>query len=123
MAHRVLVVDDSKVLRLMIVSVLKKSETDIIIDQAVDGLEGMNMVKEHTYDLIITDLIMPNMGGLEFITLIRKSPFNKFVKICVLSGDTDLEKEKEARKAGATAFIKKPFDPPKLLQSFKKLLN
>ena len=123
MKLRVLIVDDAKVLRLMVASILKKVDSVAVIDQATNGLEGLIKVQKHSYDLIITDLNMPNMDGLEFVLQIRKTPLNKFVKICVLSGETDIEKEKEVRKAGASAYFIKPFDPKVLLKAFKKLLH
>lgn len=123
MSQSVLVVDDAKVVRLMVISALKKIGESVYIDQAVDGVDGMKMANQKEYDLIITDLVMPNMDGIEFVNKIRKDSNNKFVKICVLSGETDEEKESEVRKAGANAFIKKPFEINKLLATFKKLLN
>ncbi|MBT3206606.1 MAG: response regulator [Gammaproteobacteria bacterium] len=123
MNHSILVVDDSKVLRLMIVSVLKKAGVSSDIDEADDGVEGLKLVAGRQYDLVITDLNMPNMGGIDFVKKIRISPVNKFVKICVLSGESDKEMEDEARKAGASAFLLKPFEPLKLLAAIKKLLQ
>ncbi len=123
MNHSILVVDDSKVLRLMIVSVLKKAGVSSDIDEADDGVEGMKLVAGRQYDLIITDLNMPNMGGIDFVKKIRVSPVNKFVKICVLSGESDKEMEDDARKAGASVFLLKPFEPLKLLAALKKLLQ
>ncbi|MCK5663169.1 MAG: response regulator [Thiotrichaceae bacterium] len=122
MNQSILVVDDSKVLRLMIVSVLKRAGISSDIDEAVDGVEGLKLVAGRQYGLIITDLNMPNMGGIDFVKKIRVSPVNKFVKICVLSGESDQEVEDEARKAGASAFLLKPFEPSKLLSAIKKLL-
>jgi len=123
MNQSILVVDDSKVLRLMIVSVLKKAGVSTDFDEASDGIEGLKLVAGRHYDLIITDLNMPNMGGVDFVKQVRVSPLNKFVKVCVLSGEPDKDIEEEARKAGASAFLLKPFDPPKLLSAVKRLLS
>lgn len=119
----ILIVDDSSVFRLMIIGVLKKELKDTVsFTQANDGIEAITLLKEQRFHLIMTDLNMPNMGGLELVTNIRNNKDNKFVKVCVLSGEADKEFETEAKTAGANAFIIKPFDPPKLLSTVKKLL-
>ncbi len=119
---KTLIVDDSSVFRLMIVGVLKKGLDNMEFIQANDGIEAMTLINSQRFNLVITDLNMPNMNGIELIKNIRQHKKNKFVKIYNLSGEAEKEQEDEAKQAGANAFTVKSFDPPQFLATVKKLV-
>ena len=73
--------------------------------------------------MVITDLHMPNMDGIELIKHIRKTPKYKYIPIVVLTTESLTEKKKEAREAGATGWIVKPFTPKQLVSVVKKVLR
>jgi len=107
----------------MIIGVLKKGCDEAVnFIQANDGVEAMTLINNQRFKLVITDLNMPNMNGIELVKNIRLNKDNKFTKICVLSGEAEKEQADEAKQAGANSFIVKPFNPPEFLATIKKLI-
>jgi len=90
---------------------------------AVDGVDALEKVKEERFPLVVTDLYMPQMNGLELIREIRKREEYKGVPILFLTTESQLDKKKEAKTAGATGWIVKPFQPDKLIKVVKKVLR
>ena len=120
MATRVLVVDDSASMRQMISFTLTEQGYEVI--QAGNGKEACPLLSD-SIKLIITDLYMPEMNGIELIKNVRQSPTNKFTPIIMLTTETEGEKQEEGRKAGATAWIVKPFAPEKLKETVQKVMG
>jgi DNA-binding NtrC family response regulator len=102
---QVLVVEDSKPLREMLVHVLKDDDTHV--DSAKDGKEALERHCSAPYDLIITDLNMPQMGGAELIKTVRQQ--DDLVEFIIITGYASVESAVEAIKAGAFDYIIKPF--------------
>ncbi|MBE6349403.1 MAG: response regulator [Spirochaetaceae bacterium] len=121
MAKKILVVDDSISIRKSVDFVLGQEGYEVVT--AEDGSDGLLKAKEEKFDLIITDINMPNMNGIEFIRELRKMPTYKFVPIIALTTESQDSKMQEGRDAGATGWIVKPFSPEKLIAVIKKLLG
>ena len=102
---QILVVEDSKPLREMLVHVLKDEQTHA--DSAKDGKEALDRYYNTPYDLIITDLNMPELTGIELIKKIREQ--DDLVEFIIITGYASLESAVEAIKAGAFDYIVKPF--------------
>jgi DNA-binding NtrC family response regulator len=102
---KILVVEDSKPLREMLVHVLKDDQTHA--DSAKDGKEALDRYNNAPYDLIITDLNMPEVTGVELIKKIREQ--DELVEFIIITGYASLESAVEAIKAGAFDYIVKPF--------------
>jgi DNA-binding NtrC family response regulator len=102
---QILVVEDSKPLREMLVHVLKDEQTHA--DSAKDGKEALDRYYNAPYDLIITDLNMPELTGIELIKKIREQ--DDLVEFIIITGYASLESAVEAIKAGAFDYIVKPF--------------
>jgi DNA-binding NtrC family response regulator len=102
---QILVVEDSKPLREMLVHVLKEDGTGV--DSARDGKEALDKYYSTPYDLIITDLNMPEVSGIELIKKIRER--DDLVEFIIITGYASLESAVEAIKAGAFDYIIKPF--------------
>lgn len=119
MAKRILTIDDSKTMRDMLMLTLSDAGYDVI--QAVDGEDGVNVLKDEKVDVVITDINMPKMDGYEVIRQLRKDPANKTLPILVLTTESDTDKRKIAREAGATGWMVKPFDPDRLVQTIRKV--
>jgi len=118
---RILTVDDSSSVRQMVGFTLRKAGYEVA--EAVDGRDGLAKVGTGKFDLIITDLNMPNVDGIELITTVRKIPEYKFVPILMLSTESQAEKKDAGRKAGATGWIVKPFNAEQLVAVVQKLVK
>ena len=114
-------VDDSASLRQMVGVVLRGGGYEVV--EAVDGLDALSKLKGQELHLFLTDVNMPKMDGLEFTRQLRAIPQYKFVPIVLLTTESNPEKKKEGKAAGATAWIVKPFDPDQLLAVVKKVVR
>lgn len=119
MAKSILVVDDSAAIRQSVTYVLEQE--GYAITQAEDGLDALSKMEGAEFSMIITDVNMPNMDGIELVAKARENPAFKFTPIVVLTTESQGTKMEEGKKAGATGWIVKPFDADKLLQVVKKL--
>jgi len=90
--------------------------------QAADGKDALQQLSGPV-DMIITDLNMPNMDGLELIRQVRAMPSFKFTPIIMLTTESQAGKKQEGKQAGATGWIVKPFKPEQLLGVVKKVLG
>ena len=120
MTASILTVDDSSSLRMAIRIALNGAGYDV--SEAV-GLDGLNKAKAAKFDMIIADLNMPNMNGLEMIREIRKLPIQLGTPIIFLTTESDEAMKQEARAAGATGWLVKPFVPEQLLRIAAKVLG
>ena len=90
---------------------------------AVDGKDGLAKATKEKFDMIITDLNMPNLDGIGLITAARKLTGYTFVPILMLTTESQAAKKDEGRKAGATGWIVKPFNAEQLAAVLQKLLK
>ncbi|MGA7155361.1 MAG: response regulator [Acidobacteriaceae bacterium] len=118
---RILTVDDSASIRQMVGFTLQKEGYKV--SEAVDGKDGLAKITGEAFDMIITDLNMPQMDGIDLIRAARKLPGYAFVPILMLSTESQAEKKDEGRKAGATGWIVKPFNAEQLIAVVRKLVG
>ncbi len=121
MKKTVLIVDDSFSIRESIAFFLSESGFEII--KAQDGQDALNQLDGKIINLILTDLHMPVMNGIELISNVRKIDQYKRVPILLLTTETLNEKKIEAKKAGATGWLCKPFEKEKLINVINKVLR
>lgn len=121
MAKTIMTVDDSASVRQMVSFTLKEAGYDVI--EACDGKDALGKTEGKNLDLIITDLNMPNMDGIELIRNIRQDAAHKFVPIIMLTTESQGEKKMEGKNAGATGWIVKPFKQDQLLAVIKKVIG
>jgi len=121
MTAKILTVDDSASIRLTTRVTL--SNAGYTVTEAVDGLDGLSKLQAGEYDLVITDLNMPNMDGLTMIRELRKLPAHTGVPVIFLTTESDGEIKAQAKAAGATGWLTKPFDPESLVKIAKKVLG
>ncbi|CAK7254799.1 response regulator [Shinella yambaruensis] len=121
MTAKILTVDDSASIRLTTRVTL--SNAGYSVTEAVDGLDGLNKLKGGEYDLVVTDLNMPNMDGLTMIRELRKLPAHTGVPVIFLTTESDGELKAQAKAAGATGWLTKPFDPESLVKIARKVLG
>jgi len=120
MSKKIMTVDDSPSVRQMVAFTLQQSGYDVV--EAGDGKEALEKLNGETVDLILTDLNMPNMNGIELIRQVRQNPAYKFVPVIMLTTESQQTKKEEGKKVGATAWIVKPFKPEQLVAVVKKIL-
>ena len=117
----VMTVDDSASIRQMVSFVLKGAGYDVV--QAVDGLDALSKLRGQELHLILSDINMPKMDGLEFTRRLRAMPEYRFVPVVLLTTESHPEKKQEGKVAGATGWIVKPFSPDQLLAVAKKVMR
>ncbi|HRI45998.1 MAG TPA: response regulator [Ignavibacteriaceae bacterium] len=121
MAKIIMTVDDSASVRQMVSFTLREAGYDVL--EASDGRDALNKLNGVKVNMIVTDLNMPNMDGIELIRNVRASGDNKFVPIIMLTTESQNEKKVEGKTAGATGWIVKPFKQEQLLAVIKKVLG
>jgi two-component system chemotaxis response regulator CheY len=119
MPKTILTVDDSASVRQVVSFALRDAGYETL--EAVDGRDALTKLSDKV-NLVITDLNMPNMGGLELIKQVRGGLTNKYVPIVVLTTESQPEKKQEAKAAGATGWIIKPFRPEQLVAVVQRVL-
>ena len=119
--YSILAVDDSPSMLAMISYTL--TEAGYQFDKAENGQEALEKAQNQSSDLVIMDINMPVMNGIEAITELRKTERYKSTPIIVLSTESRDEIKMKGKAAGATGWIVKPFDPEKLLNALKRVLN
>jgi len=118
MPKTIMIVDDSSAIRQSITFILEQAGYEVV--QAQDGADAVTKLGR-TFDLIISDVNMPNMDGIALTRHLRQTPQYKFVPVLMLTTESQAEKMQEGKAAGATGWIVKPFEPEKLLAVVKKL--
>jgi two-component system chemotaxis response regulator CheY len=118
---RILTVDDSAVMRDLVAVTLTDAGFEVM--QAKDGVEGLTMARGAHFDLVLADLNMPNMNGIELIRALRAEDNYRITPILMLTTESDLAKRREGKAAGATGWIVKPFFPDQLVASLNRALR
>ncbi|MEA1910232.1 MAG: response regulator [Spirochaetota bacterium] len=113
---KALVADDQKINRVFIKTFLVTKGYEV--DTAEDGLEALNKAKESSYNLIFSDIEMPNMNGLEFLKNIKREPEYMKVPVVMLSTVDKPEIIDRAMKMGAAHYMIKPFTTEKMDEAF-----
>ncbi|MBJ7578589.1 response regulator [Devosia sp. MC532] len=119
MAKTILTIDDSASIRQMVSMTLMTAGYDVV--EAADGAEGYEKAIAQPIDAVLTDLNMPVMNGIEFVRKFREHPSSKGVPIILLTTESDDELKHQAKDAGATGWIVKPFKQDQLLAVIKKV--
>lgn len=119
----VLVIDDSSTMRGATTRVLKDAGYAVL--EAKDGVEGLQVAERHKQEikLVISDINMPNMDGLQFLTQLKATPHGKFWPVVMLTTESQKEKVEKAKNAGAKAFMVKPFSEAQLIDAVKRLVG
>ena len=117
----VLIVDDSSTLREMIAGLLLKAGMTVL--EAKDGLEAQKMIEAAPPDLVVLDIVMPNMNGYELCRWIKNSPHTKEIPVIICSSKGEEFDRYWGMKQGADAYITKPFRPMDMIGTVKQLLR
>jgi len=121
MAKTILIVDDSATMLMSLRTTLEVA--GFKVDSAPDGVQALARLRNGPRpDLVLTDINMPNMGGLELIAQARALHGMRFVPILVLTTETQQARRDEAKRAGATGWLVKPVQGSELLKVIKQVL-
>jgi two-component system, chemotaxis family, chemotaxis protein CheY len=118
-----LIVDDSSVMRKIVERSLRQAGLEsLIVLEAGSGVEGLEVLKAKRVDLILSDINMPAMDGLEFVRQLRKQRLAEGVPIVMITTESSEEHVKQAIEAGAIGYIRKPFTADQVKQKVLSLL-
>lgn len=118
---KILAVDDSASMRQMVSFTLKGAGHEVV--EAADGKQALDKAKGAQVDLVLSDVNMPVMDGIELVKALRALPNYKFTPILMLTTESTGDKKMEGKRAGATGWLVKPFNPEQLLATIKKVLG
>lgn len=120
MAKTIMVIDDSASVRQVVGITLRGAGYDVI--EAQDGKDALSKLDGKKIHLMVCDVNMPNMNGIEFVKASKQIPAYKFTPIIMLTTESGEDKKAQGQAAGAKAWMVKPFQPPQLLNAVSKLI-
>lgn len=121
MNKTVLVVDDSATVRKFVSVSLEMQGFDVSI--ASDGMDALEQLPKRKFDLVITDLNMPNMDGFEFIRALRENPEYQEIPVIILSSLSDQANKEQGSKLGVSSYVVKPFSLEKIQYEVAKFVS
>ena len=121
---RALIVDDSSVMRKIVERALRQAGLDLmVVHEAGSGSEGLDLLKAKQVDLILSDINMPSMDGLEFLRQLRAQDLAPGVPVVMITTESSEEHVKQAILAGAQGYIRKPFTAEQVKERVLPLLD
>jgi two-component system chemotaxis response regulator CheY len=122
LAHKVLIVEDSKVMRELVATTCESLDGVAVVETA-SGFEALKMLPREQFHLIITDINMPDINGLELINFVKKNPRYKDVPLIIISTESSEQDRQRGLALGAADYIAKPFSPDALLAVVRRHLG
>jgi len=121
---RALIVDDSSVMRKIVERSLRQAGIDpLVVREAGTGVEGLEVLRAEKVDLILSDINMPSLDGLEFVRQIRAQNLAQGVPVVMITTESSEEHVKQAILAGARGYIRKPFTAEQVKERVLPLLS
>jgi len=121
MANKIMSVDDAASIRQLVSFTLRKEGYEVI--EACNGKDAIQKLENIDVNMVVTDLNMPEMNGIELIKALRANPKYHFIPIIMLTTESQTGVKQEGKAAGATGWIVKPFQPQQLINVVKKVLR
>ena len=122
MAKKVLVVEDSATMRSLIASTVENLP-GVEVVEAVNGFEALRILPKYPINLIVTDINMPDINGLEIIHFVKSNPGYKTIPIIIVTTEKGEKDREKGLELGASEYITTPFDPKALLQIVRRYLE
>jgi len=117
----ILTVDDSTSMRQMVRATLQSAGYGVV--EAADGQEALDFARTTKVDLVISDVNMPRMDGIKLVSELRALPNYRLTPLLLLTTESSQEKKLEGKRAGATGWIVKPFNPSQLINTLNRLFT
>ena len=121
--QRILIVEDSATMRSLLVSTLESLELPLRITQAASGFEALRSLPRDEFDLIVTDINMPDINGLELISFVKRNAAYRAIPLLIISTEGSERDREKGLGLGADAYLVKPFDPAALRTTARELLE
>ena len=113
MSLRVLIVDDSSAMRAFVRAALEvDGSVDVV--ESVSGFEALRILPRESFDVVIVDVNMPDINGLELVSFLRKTPQHRTTPVIIISTEASTRDQERGIALGANAFLSKPFEPEEL---------
>lgn len=124
MAYNILVVDDSRTARAFIIKALQLAGIDIgALFQAENGLKALDVLREQWIDLVLADINMPEMTGVEMVQQMRKDGLMQTIPVVIVSTERSATRIAELKAAGVRDYINKPFTPENIKETADRILG
>jgi len=120
---RILIVEDSGTMRSLLVQALEDLDPALKIDEAQNGFEALRLLPRHAYDLILTDINMPDINGLELVSFVKGNKGYRSVPVVIVSTESSERDREKGLELGADAYLVKPFAPGDLQRLAADLLG
>ena len=120
MPRKIVTVDDAATMRKMVALTIKELGHHVM--EAADGVDALRLLQNQSVDLVITDVNMPRMDGIELTKKLRALPLHAKTPILILTTESDPNVKMRGKAAGATGWLVKPFTPAQLLTVVKKVV-
>ena len=121
--QRILIVEDSPTMRALLVSALEDLEGPLKISEVESGFEALRQLPRESYDLILTDINMPDINGLELVSFVKTNEAYRSIPLIIVSTEGSDRDRDKGMSLGADAYVVKPFDPEDLRQLARDLLS
>jgi len=121
--QRILIVEDSPTMRALLVSALEDLEGSPKISEVESGFEALRQLPRESYDLILTDINMPDINGLELVSFVKTNDAYRSIPLIIVSTEGSDRDRDKGMNLGADAYVVKPFDPEDLRQLARDLLS
>jgi two-component system chemotaxis response regulator CheY len=121
MSQRIILsVDDSASMRQMVAVTLRSAGYEVVA--AADGAAALEFARQHRVDLVLADINMPHIDGISLVAKLRALPGYELTPLLLLTTESSQERKRAGKRAGATGWIIKPFDPDQLLRTLAQVL-
>ena len=121
MSKKILVVDDSASMRQLVAYTLRKAGYEVV--DAIDGVDALKKATKEVFNLVVTDINMPKMNGIELTQELRKRHEYQYTPILCLTTESGAARKAEGKAVGATGWIVKPFSPEELKQVIRRVIR
>ena len=121
--QRILIVEDSPTMRALLVSALEDLGAPLKISEVESGFEALRRLPRESYDLILTDINMPDINGLELVSFVKTNEAYRSIPLIIVSTEGSDRDRDKGMSLGADAYVVKPFDPEDLRELARDLLS
>jgi two-component system chemotaxis response regulator CheY len=121
--QRILIVEDSETMRSLLASSLEELSVPVKVTEAASGFEALRVLPREEFDLVITDINMPDINGLELVSFVRSNERYRSIPLVIVSTEGSERDRDRGLELGADAYLVKPFDPAALCQVVSDLLG
>ncbi len=120
--QRILIVEDSETMRSLLASSLEEMDPPVKVSEAASGFEALRILPRESFDLVVTDINMPDINGLELLSFVRRDPRFQTVPVVIVSTEGSDRDRDKGLELGADAYLVKPFEPEALRATVSDLL-